>query len=83
MIGDTGGWSGRTNEGRDDGGVAGGKSVGWRADGSDSSTSLGITMGLLRPHEVMKMGCCLPVGSCTCRAYPPPPPGPMDTGFRR
>ena len=41
---------------------------------------LRITMALLRPHEVIKMGCCLPVGSCTCQAYPPPPPGPMDTG---
>ena len=37
---------------------------------------LRITMALLRPHEVIKMGCCLPVGSCTCQAYPPPPPGP-------
>ena len=42
-----------------------------------------MTMALFRPHEVMKMRSCLPVGSCTCQAYPPPPPGPMDTGFRR
>ena len=38
-------------------------------------------MALFRPHEVMKMGCCLPVGSCSCLTYPPPSPTmDMDTG---
>ena len=38
-----------------------------------------MIMALFRPHEGMRVGRCLPVGSCTCRAYPPPRPGPMDT----
>ena len=36
-------------------------------------------MALLRPHGVMKLGCCLPVGGCSYRTYPPPSPT-MDTG---
>ena len=52
------------------------------ATASDSSAALGITMALLRPHKVMKMGCCLPVGSRRCRACPPLRPT-MGTGFPR
>ena len=41
----------------------------------------GITMALLRPHEVMKLVHCLLLGSCTCRAYPPPPTTPWVPAF--
>ena len=53
-----------------------GRSVegGWGMTVSGSSASVGITMALLRPLEVMKMGRRLPVCGCTCRAYPPPHP---------
>ena len=46
---------------------------------SDSSAALGITMALLRPYEVMKMGCCLPGWELYMSSVPSPAPGPMDT----
>ncbi len=61
----------------------------WEMTVSDSSASVGMTkkrvgmtMALLRPHEVMKMGRRLPVRCCACRAYPPPHPT-VGTGLPR
>ena len=45
----------------------------------DDGLQVGITLALLRPHEVMKIGRCLSDGGLTCRAYPPPRPT-VDTG---
>ena len=42
----------------------------------------GMTMALLGALEVMKMGRCMPVGRCTCRACPLPLPT-VDTGLRQ